>query len=298
MKNNYPKNHANIIVKMTLTHTANGKYEYDTLYNGKTLDKWIEDVNRHNCNANKWNYFKLQKGNFGYDNLAVCITYVFQYIQENNKLPSLHKCCKLIHDGWIENYIYWRDNKPYNGKRGYKRPGNPLNDERRNNCAKLSYDDLPEDEQEKDKIIASYLLENIILKKPKKVDSDSDDNQKRKKSRKSDSVDNQKQKKSRKSDSDDNQKRKKSRKSESNSDSDSDSDDNQKRKKSRESDSDDNQKRKKLRKSDSDSDDNQKRKKSRDSDSDDNQKQKKSRKSDSDDNQKRKKSRKSDSYSD
>lgn len=164
---------------MELTHTANGKYEYECIHNGKTLDKWIEEINRHNCAENKWNYFQLRKGNFGYDNLAVCISYVFKYIKKRDKLPTLKRCCELIHNGWIENYTHWRDNKPYNGNSGYKRPGNPLDDERRNNCARLSFDELPDDEKTKDEIIAKYLLQNIILNKKSKNTSSDSDNEKK-----------------------------------------------------------------------------------------------------------------------
>ena len=68
----------------------------------------------------------------------------------------------LIHQALAINYIYWRDNKPWLRKgEGYTKANKPLNDERRNMCAVSKYEELPEDEKEKDLIIARWIQKQV-----------------------------------------------------------------------------------------------------------------------------------------
>lgn len=137
--------------------TANGKYSYITSYHGKPLKEWIEKVHAHLSQKSNWEYRPLQPGTFGYDNMACSIARVFE-AETDVKTLSLEEIASHVHDGWIENYVYWRDNQPWKTSAHFKAPFNALGDERRNKCASLKFSDLPVDEQEKDMVIARYLM--------------------------------------------------------------------------------------------------------------------------------------------
>ena len=96
---------------MEAQQTANGEYNYYTKYCNKTLNEWIQKAHKYNCLKNNWSYTKLKPGSFGYDNLAISIGKVLEYNlhEYTYKYISIDKIAKLIHDGWVINYIYWRD---------------------------------------------------------------------------------------------------------------------------------------------------------------------------------------------
>lgn len=139
-----------------MNQTANGKYKYDSVYYGKTLNEWIQLSHKNNCQKNGWNFYELKRGMFGYDNMACSLGYLFENM--NKKLDEEY-FAELIHEGWKINYLYWRDNQPWNN--GYLKPNQTLNDERRNKLAMTPHKDLPDDEKEKDLIIARFILSNI-----------------------------------------------------------------------------------------------------------------------------------------
>jgi hypothetical protein len=147
------------------TETANKQYKYSVKYHNKTLDQWIQIVHKKNAIINKWKVTPLKPGAFGYDNLALSIATVFDNIpdiKEYNKEKSdiIETMADLIHKGWIINYLYWRDNKPWQSKE-YTKPAQPLGDERRNKCASLDFTKLPEEEKLKDINIANFLYEEL-----------------------------------------------------------------------------------------------------------------------------------------
>lgn len=72
---------------------------------------------------------------------------------------TIDNIAELIHDGWAIHYKYWRDNKPWNNKdivRFYSY--NDLGDERRDNCVAKKFEDLPDDEKQKDMVLAKFIL--------------------------------------------------------------------------------------------------------------------------------------------
>lgn len=126
--------------------TANGEYKYNEVYFGKSLNYWIQFVHRSNCLKNGWNYTPLKKGGYGYDNIAVCLGDFFNNIESYNETTSPIN----IHNSWMKNYLYWRDNKPWlDSSFLYKRPYKSLGDDRRNSCL-VPYQKLPENGQKKD----------------------------------------------------------------------------------------------------------------------------------------------------
>lgn len=131
--------------------TADKMYDFNTEISGKPIWEWVSLVHFGMCISSGWEVKPLKPGTFGYDNLVYSICYAFQH-NEREKMAS------AIHDGWCKNYIYWRDNMPWKLDPRYYAPFNPLDDERRNKCAITSFADLPQDEKDKDYMIADILL--------------------------------------------------------------------------------------------------------------------------------------------
>lgn len=138
--------------------TANGMFTYTDTFIGKTLHSHI--INVHNILAKKcnWGAGIINKGAFGYDNIAMSIGYIFKYCPDKLNKECL---CEFAHDGWATNYAYWRDNKPWLTNSSYKKPGKPLGDSRRNKLALMEYADLPKEEKITNIIIAEYILDII-----------------------------------------------------------------------------------------------------------------------------------------
>lgn len=151
--------------KLEPTTTANNCYNYSTKYYGISLDDWVQNAHKHNCEVNKWNYTPLKKGSFGYDNLACSIGYLLSIdgLIKQNQFFDFYAHC--IHEGWCINYKYWRDYSPFLSKtHNYIAPYSPLNDSRRNECATTAYVNLSEEEREKDNVIARYIMSVLFAK--------------------------------------------------------------------------------------------------------------------------------------
>jgi hypothetical protein len=147
------------------TITANGKYQYNCMFMGMSLDHWVQSVHKHNATINHWNYFPLKKGAFGYDNLAISIGDVFvNYSKLENILAEtdlIDMLAETIHIGWTENYLYWRDHQPWLKNADYTKPAQSLGDARRNLCAETDFAQLPEDEKLKDISIAKFIYDSV-----------------------------------------------------------------------------------------------------------------------------------------
>jgi hypothetical protein len=149
---------------MEAIQTANKMFNYEQEIHGFTIDNWVKNAHKYNCNIHKWSYNPLKKGSFGYDNLAVSIGYTLQNFIFSNKSNDkiIDILAELIHRGWCINYIYWRDNEPELDKTfKYISPYNKLGDMRRNNCAITDFNDLDKEEKDKDYIIAKFLYNTI-----------------------------------------------------------------------------------------------------------------------------------------
>lgn len=142
-----------------MVKSANNIVDYNGLYFDKTISDWIDFVHRKMSAHYKWKYFPLKQGAFGYDNLACSIYYVFNNCSRES---SVNEIASQVHDGWVINYMYWKNNEPWKTNNFYKKPSQVLGDDRRNMCAKTKFNDLPDDEKEKDVFIAE-ILKNIIL---------------------------------------------------------------------------------------------------------------------------------------
>jgi hypothetical protein len=110
--------------------TANKKYNYDDIYHNKTLDEWCVNIHKYMSFQSHWKYYPLEQGAFGYDNIILSIGNTFDKYNDDMSLDDISS---LIHiavtvlnysanNGWIKNYIYWRDNKPWEKIKFYKKP--------------------------------------------------------------------------------------------------------------------------------------------------------------------------------
>jgi hypothetical protein len=143
--------------------TADSSIMYGTEIKGKSLDEWVQLCHKYNCDKNGWKFNPLKKGAYGYDNLCYSIFYAAFDVIVMGKSVSLHMCSTRIHAAWVKNYVYWRDNHPEERTDvKYYAPYNKLGDDRRNNLVKLSFDELPKEEQDKDTIIAEFCLNHIL----------------------------------------------------------------------------------------------------------------------------------------
>ena len=119
-----------------------------------TLDSLVQETHKHNCEVNGWQFKPLLRGAFGYDNLCLSIA---KLLDCNQMQLTDEKAAEIVHDGWVQNYLYWRDNSPWTNT-----SVNPIGDERRDKCAATKFIDLPQEEKDKDFIISNFILKKMI----------------------------------------------------------------------------------------------------------------------------------------
>lgn len=147
---------------MVTTVSANQVVLYNKVYYNYTLEKWVEIIHKYNSLIHHWKYYKLAGGEYGFDNILLSLYLLFENSKEDElKEDNMDHLSHLIHEGWIINYIYWRDNEPWLINKDYIKPSTPLGDKRRNECASTKYCNLSEEEKEKDRIIVKCVLQNI-----------------------------------------------------------------------------------------------------------------------------------------
>ena len=150
--------------------TANEQFLYDEKYYGRTLRSLVSGAHSYLARSCGWGHARAPNpGTFGFDNLVSSIgralTAVMVQGKDNVREPDmLIYLAAWIHIGWGENYLYWRDHKPWSDpNRAYCKPSKKLGDARRNACAMSAFENLPEDEKAKDLAIARFLM-NLIEK--------------------------------------------------------------------------------------------------------------------------------------
>lgn len=154
------------VIPSVATCTADGSYQYSRVMCGKPLSEWVDIVHRYMSDKSGWKYFPLSPGAFGYDNLVMSISELLIKISNKDNefsrlligTSTVDQLANHVHEGWVKNYTYWRDNSPFLANPSYKKPAKPLGDERRNMCASLKYDDLPRDEKDKDIMVVDCII--------------------------------------------------------------------------------------------------------------------------------------------
>jgi hypothetical protein len=133
-----------------------------------TLKELVDMCHKELSDSLQWEYKALFEGSFGFDNVAIPVGLVMKNLnnilekmKENKFEAVIEYMADLVHQGWIVNYTYWRDNCPWENSNSYRKPYKDLGDENRNVLAKTEYKDLPSFEKQKDKIIASTLFSFI-----------------------------------------------------------------------------------------------------------------------------------------
>jgi len=143
------------------TQTANGEFQYQQSFFGQPLVDWVHQCHRALAKASGWGFCApLKPGMFGFDNHAMSLGHMFQeMMNEDRDEIDVEEMAEAIHNGWVKNYIFWRD---HDLPKVYSKPKKKLNDRRRNKCADTKYHDLPEDEKFKDRAIAQYVMDTLM----------------------------------------------------------------------------------------------------------------------------------------
>lgn len=117
----------------------------------------VNSLHEYNCNCNSWKFTPLNPC-YGFDNLALCLGDYFKAVDSNSsELTNVENVSALVHDSWMRNYLFWRDNEPWVTNPRYKKPYNPIKSERRD-ALLVPFDELSDDEKNKDKGIAEFLI--------------------------------------------------------------------------------------------------------------------------------------------
>lgn len=145
------------------TETADGTIKYYTVLYGVSISDWVQNVYRTQSIEYGWIYYPLAEGSFEFDNLVHSITALlsrtrFDSFDSLTFDQTRDMLADLVHQGWVKNYIYWRDNEPWVSNRLYRAPHNSLGDARRNKCALTSYSELNADEKDKDIVVVNAIL--------------------------------------------------------------------------------------------------------------------------------------------
>jgi len=140
--------------------TANGQFYYDEEHHGKTLRELVEGAHSYLAKACGWGFSRPPNpGTFGFDNMICSIGKALRSMKICKDTLTLRYVAACVHLGWGENYLYWRDHQPWlDPTRAYCKPSKRLGDSRRDKCLMTAYDDLPQDEKDKDLAIARFLL--------------------------------------------------------------------------------------------------------------------------------------------
>ena len=139
--------------------TATCSFNYADIFNSYPLDKLVELTHKELSHQLNWKYLPLKKGSFGFDSIAESIGQLLS----QNKIQTIEEAASIVHNAWAYNYKWWRDIKPWVMLDSmYWKPTKPLGDKRRNKLAITPYDKISEKDKQTNRIIAKYLLVNLL----------------------------------------------------------------------------------------------------------------------------------------
>jgi hypothetical protein len=134
-----------------VTCTVDGAFDLDATIRGRTLHEWVQLLHRANCNAQGWDASPLKRGCFGYHNLAMSAVHVLHASRRD-----LNSASEAVHDGWRENYRWWCTDDVAH-RPGFYAPYKPVKQLRRDALC-VPFAELPEEEKDKDRLLAAVLL--------------------------------------------------------------------------------------------------------------------------------------------
>jgi hypothetical protein len=140
------------------TDTANGLVSYSSVAYGKSYDEWVHIAHTSNCMIHKWTFYPLKPGSYGYDSIVVS----FQRVFSNPEFPmfvaemDVEAVSRLVHAGWVANVFFWIETLPFENDARYIKPLIPI--ERREACARLEYEELTEEDKDKHRFFARFLI--------------------------------------------------------------------------------------------------------------------------------------------
>jgi hypothetical protein len=114
-------------------------------------------IPKHSEGGQGWGSVKTPaRGSYGFDTYAGSACAMATALAENPDADEV-ELARAAHEGWVSAYNYWVKGEPWR-RPGYRKPFKPLGDERRERCASTSFDDLPKDEEHKDRVLARAFL--------------------------------------------------------------------------------------------------------------------------------------------
>jgi len=128
-----------------------------------TLHQAVDSLHRFILAKNGWEYRPLKIGSWQYDNFAHFIFSINEWCLQNvaEKKPTPKRLSKIVHASWVQNYTYWRDQKPYLTDKRYSLPKkDPFNPERDARVLKV-YKDLSEEEQAKHSLFVGWYYQHL-----------------------------------------------------------------------------------------------------------------------------------------
>ena len=139
---------------INITKTASGLYSFDTIYFNLSLSEWITNVHRRMVKIG-WANVKIFPGKYGYDTYSYTLVSIFETIMSHKndiflyigKVLLYDIYVEAVHKAWTENYIYWKNNTPYESL-NYKKPSKPIDNSYNDNFATSYHTNLPDDHVE------------------------------------------------------------------------------------------------------------------------------------------------------
>jgi hypothetical protein len=139
--------------------TANGMYTYSQIVHGRKLMDWASLVHQTRLKQNKWKYSAPKLGSFHLDTLVMCVGDLHKEIQTlelRNTPENVEVAAYFVHLARQKTIKWWSEQSPWTlDPYTYFQPKQPIDA----NLSILKYSELPDNEKEWCRNIASIILD-------------------------------------------------------------------------------------------------------------------------------------------
>ena len=124
-------------------------------------DEFVQQFHKYNCDRNGWRFQTLIPGTYAYDCIAVSTQYMMDQCN-NDKTNDITAMAQFLHEGWAKNYIYWRDEKPWQkDPTRFHKPSKPIKNKEREQLAQTPYSGLSAKDKDGNLFMAQYIVANL-----------------------------------------------------------------------------------------------------------------------------------------